>query len=123
MITSRAFLVPHLPTLLVDEHRRHRTDMLVALEQAAARFAAEEPEAVVVLSARWTAAPPFRVDGGRRHRTIMCPNSSSPCVGYAAMSRKKDTPANQGRRFVPFAVCTEARSSAAARHSPAVLET
>jgi aromatic ring-opening dioxygenase catalytic subunit (LigB family) len=70
MITSRALLVPHLPTLLVDEHRRHRTDMLVALEEAAARFAAEEPEAVVVLSARWTAAPPFRVDGGRRHRTI-----------------------------------------------------
>ena len=44
MITPRVLLVPHLPTLVVDQHRRHRTEMLVALEDAAARFAADGPE-------------------------------------------------------------------------------
>ena len=31
MRCSPVLLVPHLPTLLVDEHRGHRTEMLVAL--------------------------------------------------------------------------------------------
>ena len=38
MLTSRALLVPTLPTLLVDEHRRHRTEMLAALAEQATRL-------------------------------------------------------------------------------------
>src|SRR5439155_594765 len=70
MLTSYALLAPVLPTLLVDEHRRHYTPMLTALAEASKRFVAETPAAVVVLSARWNAPGPFRVDAGRRHDTI-----------------------------------------------------
>jgi aromatic ring-opening dioxygenase catalytic subunit (LigB family) len=70
MLTSRALLVPTLPTLLVDEHRHHRTEMLVALGEHSARLLAESPEIVVALSARWVAEGPFLVDAGRRHRTL-----------------------------------------------------
>ena len=70
MLTSRALLVPTLPTLLVDEHRRHRTEMLTALADQAIRLQAESPEIVVALSARWGSEGPFLVDAGRRHRTL-----------------------------------------------------
>ena len=70
MLTSHALLVPTLPTLLVDEHRHHRTGMLAALEEQSARLKAEGPEIVVALSARWMADGPFRVDVGQRHRTL-----------------------------------------------------
>src|SRR6266545_8243048 len=59
MLTPRALLVPTLPTLLVDEHRRHRTPMLVALEDQAGRLQAEAPEIVVALSAGWESEGPF----------------------------------------------------------------
>jgi len=70
MLTSHALLVPTLPTLLVDEHRHHRTGMLAALEVQAERLRAESPEIVVALSARWMSEGPFLVDAGRRHRTL-----------------------------------------------------
>src|SRR2546425_5024695 len=70
MLISHALLAPILPTLLVDEHRRHYTEMLNALGRASKRLLAESPAAVVILSARWAAAGPFRVDAGRRHDTI-----------------------------------------------------
>jgi len=70
MLTSHALLVPTLPTLLVDEHRHHRTGMLAALEEQSLRLRAESPEIVVALSARWMSEGPFLVDAGRRHRTL-----------------------------------------------------
>ena len=70
MLTSRVLLVPHWPTLLVDEHRGHRTPMLEALAAQAAQLSAEAPAAIVVLSGRWDSEGPFRVDVGRRHRTL-----------------------------------------------------
>src|SRR5262252_10320890 len=70
MLTSRALLVPHLPTLVVDQHRRHQTPMLDALRREAERLAEEKPAALVVLSARWISPGPFQVDAGRRHRTL-----------------------------------------------------
>lgn len=71
MLTSRAFLVPHLPTLLVDEHRGHRTEMLDALAEASQRFADDAPTAVVVVSARWEApGGPFMVGAARRNETL-----------------------------------------------------
>lgn len=70
MLTSSALLVPTVPTLLVDEHRRHQTGMLAALSAQAERLLAESPEIVVALSARWMSEGPFLVDAGRRHRTL-----------------------------------------------------
>jgi aromatic ring-opening dioxygenase catalytic subunit (LigB family) len=70
MLTSHALLAPILPTLLMDEHRQHHTEMLNALAAASERLLAESPVAVVVLSARWAVAGPFRVDASRRHATL-----------------------------------------------------
>ena len=70
MLTPHALLVPTLPTLLVDEHRGHRTEMLAAIGEAAARLHADAPEAIVVVSARWRAAGPFLAGANRRHTTI-----------------------------------------------------
>ena len=70
MLIPRVLLAPHLPTLLVDEHRGHETPMLQALGDEAARLALEPPEVVVALSARWDSDGPFLVDAGRRHRTL-----------------------------------------------------
>jgi aromatic ring-opening dioxygenase catalytic subunit (LigB family) len=70
MLTPHLYLVPHTLAPVLDQHRAHRTPMLVALEKAAASIAADRPEAFVVLSARWTTGGPFRVDRGKRHRTL-----------------------------------------------------
>jgi aromatic ring-opening dioxygenase catalytic subunit (LigB family) len=70
MLTARVLLAPHLPTLLVDQHRGHRTEMLEAYAAAARAFAAEEPAAAVVLSARWISPGAFLADAARRHATL-----------------------------------------------------
>lgn len=70
MLTSRVLLVPTVPTLLVDEHRHHRTDMLAALDAQSGLLRDEQPAAVVALSARWISEGPFLVDGSRRHLTL-----------------------------------------------------
>ena len=70
MLIQPIYLAPHRPTLLLDQHRGHRTPMLEALARAASDLAAAEPRAIVVLSARWNARGPFRVDVGTRHRTL-----------------------------------------------------
>ena len=70
MLLSPTLLVPHLPTLLIDQHRRHHTPMLEALAAASAKLLAAQPEVIVVLSARWLSPGPFQVDAGRHHRTL-----------------------------------------------------
>ena len=70
MITTLVYLVPHQITLMVDEHRGHRTDMLVAFEEAGKALREVEPEAVVFLNARWQPASPWLVDTSKRHRTL-----------------------------------------------------
>ena len=70
MLLSRALLAPHLPTLLLDEHRHHETPMLQALMAESERLQAEPPEIVVALSTRWMSDGPFHVDLGKRHRTL-----------------------------------------------------
>ena len=92
MLTSRAYLVPHRPTLLVDQHRGHHTEMLNALAAAGAALAEETPQVVVILSARWNTAGPFRVDAGKRHRTItdyagLGVEARYDCTGHPALAR------------------------------------
>ncbi len=70
MLTPLAWLVPHVPTLLVDSIRGHRTPMLAALEDLSHLLFEDRPGAVVVVSARWQTSGPFMVDAGKRHRTL-----------------------------------------------------
>ena len=70
MLIPHALLVPHLPTLMIDEHRGHRLGMVGAMRAASQRLLAEAPTAVVALSARWGAPGAFLVDAGAKHRTI-----------------------------------------------------
>jgi len=70
VLIPRVLLAPHLPTLLVDEHRGHETPMLQALRDEAARLEADPPQAIVVLSSRWESDGPFLIDVGKRHRTL-----------------------------------------------------
>lgn len=92
MLTHRALLVPHLATLVVDQHRGHETEMLAALAAAAARLQAESPAAIVALSARWDSAGPFLVGADRRHRTItdyvgLGVEVRYDCDGHPALAR------------------------------------
>lgn len=92
MLTSSALLAPHLPTLVEDQHRGHATPMLVALEAVSQRLLAEAPQAVVVLSTRWNAPGPFRVDAARRHRTLTDYTGMGvvvryDCNGHPALAR------------------------------------
>src|SRR6266545_4687108 len=92
MLISHALLAPILPTLLVDEHRHHYTEMIGALAQASKRLLAESPVAVVILSARWNVSGPFRVDAGRRHSTLtdyagLGVEARHDCPGRPALAR------------------------------------
>lgn len=92
MLTSRAWLVPHLPTLVLDEHRRHRTPMLEALAREGGRLSEERPDVIAALSARWISPGPFQVDVGRRHRTLTDYPAFGvelryDCMGHPAIAR------------------------------------
>jgi 3,4-dihydroxyphenylacetate 2,3-dioxygenase len=92
MFLARALLVPHLPTLLMDEHRGHRTDMLEALADQADWLAAEKPDVAVVISGRWESDGPFLVDVGKRHRTLTDYSGFGAemrydCAGHPAIAR------------------------------------
>jgi len=92
MLLPRALLVPHLPTLVLDEHRRHHTPMLAALAAEATLLAAEPPDVVVVVSARWQSDGPFHADVGKRHRTLTDYTGFGvevryDCPGHAAIAR------------------------------------
>ncbi len=70
MLLPQVYLVPHLPTLLMDEHRGHRTAMLEAFAGVREHMAQNPPEAVVVVSTHWQPSGPFLVDRGWHHGTI-----------------------------------------------------
>ncbi len=89
MLIPRALLAPHLPTLLVDEHRRHRTPMLEVLSREGERLRGERPEIIVVLSARWESSGPFQVDCGKFHLTL----TDDPRFGVEA---RYDCPGHPG---------------------------
>lgn len=70
MLLSHTLIVPHLPTMMIDDHRGHRSDMVAAMRDASERLIAEQPEVIVVLDARWETDGPFLLDAGRHHRTL-----------------------------------------------------
>jgi hypothetical protein len=54
MLTSRALLLPSVPTMLIDEQRGDFTEMIEAVTAAGERLATEAPDIIVALSARWS---------------------------------------------------------------------
>lgn len=92
MLTSRALFAPSVPTLLIDEQRGDFTEMIEALTEAGDALAAEQPAAIVVLSARWRSPGPFHADATARHRTIIdLPGwgvePRYDCAGHPALAR------------------------------------
>ena len=71
MLTSRALLLPSVPTMLIDEQRGDFTEMIEALRAAGARLAAEAPEAIIAVSSRWSIPGPFLADEGREHKSVI----------------------------------------------------
>lgn len=71
MLTTSAFLLPSVPTMLIDEQRGDITEMIEALGDAGARVAAESPDAIVVVAARWAGGEMFQVDDGAKHKSVV----------------------------------------------------
>lgn len=71
MLTSSVLFAPSVPTMLIDEQRGDVTEMIEALEAAGRRMLADEPAAIVALSARWVAAGAFHADDSKRHRSVI----------------------------------------------------
>jgi aromatic ring-opening dioxygenase catalytic subunit (LigB family) len=71
MLISRTLLVPSSPTLLIDERRGNSTPMLSALIEQAERLEADLPEAIVVVTSRWTSAAAFHVDDAKKHTSLI----------------------------------------------------
>jgi aromatic ring-opening dioxygenase catalytic subunit (LigB family) len=71
MLTSSVLLAPSVPTMLIDEQRGDVTEMIEALEAAGRRMMADDPVAIVALSARWVAPGPFHADDSKRHRSVI----------------------------------------------------
>jgi 3,4-dihydroxyphenylacetate 2,3-dioxygenase len=71
MLTSRALLLPSVPTMLIDEQRGDFTEMIEAVTAAGERLAAEKPDVLVALSARWVSAGPFHADDARAHKSVI----------------------------------------------------
>jgi len=67
MLTSHTLLVPHLPTLVIDDQRGHHAGIAGSLRDAARRLHDDAPAAIVVVSARWATPGPFTVDSLRQH--------------------------------------------------------
>ena len=71
MLTAAAYLLPSVPTMLIDEQRGDITEMIEALEAAGRRMTADEPGAIVVVSPRWVSNGAFLADDSRRHRSVV----------------------------------------------------
>jgi aromatic ring-opening dioxygenase catalytic subunit (LigB family) len=92
VLISSAWLAPYLLTLLIDQRRGHRTEMLQAFERASERLIAQSPQAIVIVSAHWSVPGSFLVDCGRRHITrIDDPGLGVEvrydCSGHPALAR------------------------------------
>ena len=92
MLTSRALLLPSVPTMLIDEQRGDFTEMIEALTAAGERLATEAPDALVAVSSRWVSPGPFQVDDSRAHKSVIdLPGFGveprHPCPGHPALAR------------------------------------
>jgi len=87
---------------MLDEYRGHHTEMMAALHDAAERVTQDAPEAVAVMSARWTGPGAFLVDAARRHRTLTDDTDFGvevryDCTGHPALARALVTAGERAR--------------------------
>ena len=71
MLTTRALLLPSVPTMLIDEQRGDFTEMIEAVTAAGERLASEAPDVIVAVSSRWTSNGPFHADDARNHKSVI----------------------------------------------------
>ncbi len=92
MLTTRALLLPSVPTMLIDEQRGDFTEMIEAVTAAGERLASEAPDVIVALSSRWTSNGPFHADDARTHKSVIdLPGFGVEprydCLGHPALAR------------------------------------
>jgi aromatic ring-opening dioxygenase catalytic subunit (LigB family) len=78
--------------MLIDEQRGDFTEMIEALTVAADTLAADEPAAIVCVSARWRSAGPFQADDAPRHGSLIDQpgwgvNPRYDCTGHTTLAR------------------------------------
>ncbi len=110
MLTSRALLLPSVPTMLIDEQRGDFTEMIEALTAAGERLMAEAPEAIVAVSSRWSIPGPFLADDSHNHKSVIdlpgfgveprydCPGQPALARDLVAAANKAGVRAAVGRR-------------------------
>lgn len=132
MLTSSAFLLPALPTMLIDEQRGDVTEMIEALEAAGRRTAEESPAAIVVLTPRWVSPDAFHADDAARHRSVVdlpgfgveprydCPGHPALARAIVAEAAKRGVRAATSQRGVDSAVSVPLHFFARTRRLPVV---
>lgn len=100
MLTSRALLLPSVPTMLIDEQRGDFTEMIEALTAAGERLVTEGPEAIVAVSSRWSIPGPFLADDSRTHKSVIdLPGFGVEprydCPGHPVLARELVAAANK----------------------------
>lgn len=104
MLTTRALLLPSVPTMLIDEQRGDFTEMIEAVSAAGERLASESPDAIVAVSSRWVSNGPFHADDGAKHASVIdLPGFGVEprydCPGFPALARAiVDAAARSGLR-------------------------
>ena len=110
MLTSRALLLPSVPTMLIDEQRGDYTEMIEALTKAGESLAAEGPEVIVAVSSRWTSPGPFLADDAHEHKSVIdlpgfgveprydCPGHPAVARAIVEVANKAGVRAANGRR-------------------------
>ena len=92
MLTSSAFLLPSVPTMLIDEQRGDFTEMIESVTAVGERLLDEAPAAIVAVSSRWVSPGPFATDDARKHRSVIdLPafgvEPRHDCRGYPVLAR------------------------------------
>src|SRR5258706_14241108 len=62
MLTTRALLLPSVPTMLIDEQRGDFTEMIESVPAAGARLPSQPPDAIAAPSARRAGAGGLHAD-------------------------------------------------------------
>ncbi|MBI5169489.1 MAG: hypothetical protein HZA61_08380 [Candidatus Eisenbacteria bacterium] len=132
MLTTRAYFLPAVPTMLIDEQRGDVTEMIEALSASGDRLAAEKPDVIVALSPRWVSPGPFGVDDSRTHRSVVdlpgfgveprydCPGHQALARTLVEFANKSGVRAAIARRGADSAVSIPLHFFARARRIPVV---
>ncbi len=132
MLTTRALLLPSVPTMLIDEQRGDFTEMIEAVAAAGERLGSESPDAIVALSSRWMSNGPFHADEGRNHKSVIdLPGFGVEprydCSGHPALARaivagalKAGLRAATGRRGTDTGISIPLHFMIRDRHVPVV---